>query len=34
MDDTQEALDALMAFNIANLRLILPIGLVVYLLET
>jgi Ca2+/Na+ antiporter len=30
--DTQEALDALVASNIANLGLILPIGMVVYLL--
>lgn len=30
--DTQEALDALVASNIANLGLILPIGMIVYLL--
>jgi hypothetical protein len=30
--DTQEALDALVASNIANLGLILPIGMIVFLL--
>ncbi len=32
--DTQEALDALVASNIANLGLILPLGMLVYLLVT
>lgn len=32
--DTQEALDALVASNIANLGLILPLGMVVYLIVT
>jgi len=32
IEDTQEALDALVASNIANLGLILPIGMIVYLL--
>lgn len=32
--DTQEAIDALVASNIANLGLILPLGMIIYLMVT